>query len=45
MSIHCPDDFYFTLILTRVESFVEMVRRKKKKLAIDSKKTSTIKTL
>ena len=32
-------------LLTRVESFVEMVRRKKKKLALDSKKTPTVKTL
>ena len=32
-------------LLTRVESFVEMVRRKKKKLALDSKKTSAVKTL
>jgi len=32
-------------LLTRVESFVEMVRRKKKKLALDSKKTSAAKTL
>ncbi len=31
-------------LLTRVESFVEMVRRKKKKLEIDSKKKETIKT-
>jgi predicted nucleotide-binding protein (sugar kinase/HSP70/actin superfamily) len=30
-------------LLTRVESFVEMVRRKKKKLAMDSKKKETIK--
>ena len=29
-------------LLTRVESFVEMVRRKKKKLALDSKKKETI---
>ena len=29
-------------LLTRVESFVEMVRRKKKKLAMDSKKKETI---
>ncbi|NVM19891.1 MAG: hypothetical protein HWN80_19480 [Candidatus Lokiarchaeota archaeon] len=32
-------------LLTRVESFVEVVRRKKKKLALDLKKTSAIKTL
>ncbi|MBA7642241.1 hypothetical protein ES703_49930 [subsurface metagenome] len=32
-------------LLTRIESFVEMVRRKKKKLALDSKKTSAVKTL
>ena len=32
-------------LLTRVESFVEMVRRKKKKLALDSKKTTTVKTI
>jgi predicted nucleotide-binding protein (sugar kinase/HSP70/actin superfamily) len=32
-------------LLTRVESFVEMVRRKKKKLALDSKKTPSVKTL
>jgi len=32
-------------LLTRVESFVEMVRRKKKKLRLDSKKTTTIKTI
>ena len=32
-------------LLTRVESFVEMVRRKKKKLAFDSKKKSAVKTL
>ncbi|KKN21218.1 hypothetical protein LCGC14_0927740, partial [marine sediment metagenome] len=31
-------------LLTRVESFVEMVRRKKKKLQLDSKKKETIKT-
>ncbi|MFW9896502.1 MAG: acyl-CoA dehydratase activase-related protein [Candidatus Thorarchaeota archaeon] len=31
-------------LLTRVESFVEMVRRKKKKLAIDSKTEKTMKT-
>ncbi|MFX1524907.1 MAG: acyl-CoA dehydratase activase-related protein [Promethearchaeota archaeon] len=31
-------------LLTRVESFVEMVRRKKKKLAIDSKAEKTMKT-
>jgi len=31
-------------LLTRVESFVEMIRRKKKKLAMDSKKKETIKT-
>ncbi|MFW9865104.1 MAG: acyl-CoA dehydratase activase-related protein [Candidatus Thorarchaeota archaeon] len=30
-------------LLTRVESFVEMVRRKKKKLSLDSKKKETIK--
>ncbi|UCC20365.1 MAG: hypothetical protein JSV62_03495 [Promethearchaeota archaeon] len=30
-------------LLTRVESFVEMVRRKKKKLGLDSKKKETIK--
>jgi len=30
-------------LLTRVESFVEMVRRKKKKLTMDSKKKETIK--
>ncbi|MFX0037082.1 MAG: hypothetical protein ACFE9I_15735 [Candidatus Hermodarchaeota archaeon] len=30
-------------LLTRVESFVEMVRRKKKKLAVDSKKKEIIK--
>jgi len=30
-------------LLTRVESFVEMIRRKKKKLAVDSKKKETIK--
>ena len=30
-------------LLTRIESFVEMVRRKKKKLAMDSKKKLTIK--
>ncbi len=30
-------------LLTRVESFVEMVRRKKKKLALDSKEKETIK--
>jgi len=32
-------------LLTRIESFVEMVRRKKKKLALDSKKTTAVKTL
>jgi len=32
-------------LLTRVESFVEMVRRKKKKLVSDSKKSSAVKTL
>ncbi len=32
-------------LLTRIESFVEMVRRKKKKLELDSKKTSAVKTL
>ena len=32
-------------LLTRVESFVEMVRRKKKKLASDSKKLPTVKTI
>ncbi len=32
-------------LLTRVESFVEMIQRKKKKLALDSKKKSTVKTL
>jgi len=31
-------------LLTRVESFVEMIRRKKKKLAMDLKKKETIKT-
>ncbi|NVM36817.1 MAG: hypothetical protein HWN81_14570 [Candidatus Lokiarchaeota archaeon] len=30
-------------LLTRVESFVEMVRRKKKKLAADTQKKETIK--
>ncbi|MFX1569988.1 MAG: acyl-CoA dehydratase activase-related protein [Promethearchaeota archaeon] len=32
-------------LLTRVESFVEMVRRKKKKLEIDSRKTQYVKTV
>lgn len=32
-------------LLTRIESFVEMVRRKKKKLAMDLKKTPAVKTL
>jgi predicted nucleotide-binding protein (sugar kinase/HSP70/actin superfamily) len=31
-------------LLTRIESFVEMVRRKKKKLEMDSKKISEVKT-
>jgi len=32
-------------LLTRVESFVEMVRRKKKKLAMDSNKAKSVKSL
>jgi len=36
---------YFFGHLTRLENFVEMVRRKKKKLALDSKKTPAVKTL
>lgn len=32
-------------MITRIEAFVEMVRRKKKKLILDSKKTSVVKTL
>ena len=32
-------------LITRIEAFVEMARRKKKKLALDSKKTSAVKTL
>jgi len=32
-------------MITRIEAFVEMARRKKKKLELDSKKTSAVKTL